>query len=42
MRLDRVAYVYGDLPIESVTAFFHPDRYQHYGELSPQTDAAKG
>jgi GntR family transcriptional regulator len=38
LRLDRVAYVSNDLPIESVTAFFHPDRYQHYGELSLRPD----
>jgi GntR family transcriptional regulator len=34
LRLDRVACVLCDLPIESVTAFFHSVRYQHHGELS--------
>lgn len=38
LRLDRVAYVLGDLSIESVTAFCHPDCYQHYGEPSLRPD----
>ncbi|GAC1390640.1 MAG: GntR family transcriptional regulator [Ktedonobacteraceae bacterium] len=33
LRLQRVTYVEGNLQIESVQAFFHPDRYQHYSEL---------
>ena len=41
LRLDRVAYVFGDLPIESVTAFLHPDRYQHYAELSLRPDGTE-
>ena len=41
LRLDRVACVLFDLPIESVTAFFHPVRYQHHGELSLRTEGRR-
>lgn len=34
LKVQRVNFVSGDVPIESVTAFFHPGRYQHYNELS--------
>lgn len=36
LRIERVAR---DVPIESVEAFFHPDRYRHYNELpAPPTE----
>ncbi len=34
LKVERVTFVSGDVPIESVIAFFHPGRYQHYNELS--------
>ncbi len=34
LKVERVTFVSGALPIESVIAFFHPWRYQHYDELS--------
>ncbi|GAC1404925.1 MAG: GntR family transcriptional regulator [Ktedonobacteraceae bacterium] len=33
LRLHRVTYVADNLQVESVQAFFHPNRYQHYSEL---------
>ncbi len=33
LKIERVARVAGDAPIESVEAFFHPERYRHYNEL---------
>ena len=34
LRVRRVTLVAGDAPVESVEAYFHPERYQHYNELS--------
>ena len=34
LKIERVSYLEGGEPVESVVAFFHPDRYQHYNELS--------
>lgn len=34
LRVRRVTLVTGDAPVESVEAYFHPERYQHYNELS--------
>lgn len=42
LKIERVAYLPGDEPVESVVAFFHPDRYQHYNELSSGLDGAAG
>lgn len=36
LKIERVAFVEGDRPIENVEAFFHPERYRHYNELSSQ------
>lgn len=36
LQLERVTRVAGDLPIESVEAFFRPDRYRSYSELVPR------
>lgn len=32
--VERIAFVRGDEPVESVKAYFHPTRYRHYNELS--------
>lgn len=34
LRIERVTFAAGDGPVELVEAFFHPERYQHYNELS--------
>ena len=34
LRVRRITLVTGDAPIELVEAHFHPERYQHYNELS--------
>ena len=34
LRVVRITLVTGDDPIELVEAHFHPERYQHYNELS--------
>jgi DNA-binding GntR family transcriptional regulator len=34
LKVRRIALVTGDDPIEFVEAHFHPERYQHYNELS--------
>lgn len=34
LKVERVTFVSGEVPVESVTAYFHPGRYQHYNELS--------
>jgi GntR family transcriptional regulator len=34
LRVRRITLVAGDAPIELVEAHFHPERYQHYNELS--------
>ena len=34
LRVIRSTFVTGDAPIELVEAHFHPERYQHYNELS--------
>jgi GntR family transcriptional regulator len=36
LKIERVTFVDGDEPIENVEAFFHPERYRHYNELSSQ------
>lgn len=36
LHIQRVTYVQGNVQVESVQAFFHPDRYQHYNELIAQ------
>lgn len=36
LRIKRVTFVAGDGPVEVVEAYFHPERYQHYNELSAQ------
>jgi GntR family transcriptional regulator len=36
LRVIRITLVTGDNPIELVEAHFHPERYQHYNELSTQ------
>jgi GntR family transcriptional regulator len=42
LKIERVAFLEGDEPVESVVAFFHPDRYQHYNELSSRADGPAG
>jgi GntR family transcriptional regulator len=34
LKVRRITLVAGDAPIEFVEAYFHPERYQHYNELS--------
>jgi GntR family transcriptional regulator len=34
LRVIRITLITGDDPIELVEAHFHPERYQHYNELS--------
>ena len=34
LKVRRVTLVTGDAPVEAVEAYFHPERYQHYNELS--------
>ena len=36
LKIRRVTCVTGGEPVEVVEAFFHPERYQHYNELSTQ------
>lgn len=38
LRVRRVTLVTGDEPVEAVEAYFHPERYQHYNELSAGSD----
>ncbi len=40
LKVERVALLEGEAPVENVTAFFHPGRYKHYNELASQTDGA--
>ncbi|MGH3144376.1 MAG: GntR family transcriptional regulator [Rubrobacter sp.] len=42
LKVRRITYVTGDRPIEVVEAYFHPERYQHYNELSTQPAGVKG
>ena len=42
LRIERVARVAGDAPIESVEAFFHPGRYRHYNELPSLPEEVAG
>ena len=37
LKITRITCVTGNEPAESVEAYFHPDRYQHYNELSVDT-----
>ena len=34
LKIERVTFVDGEEPVENVEAFFHPERYRHYDELS--------
>ena len=34
LKIRRITCVTGDEPAEAVEAYFHPERYQHYNELS--------
>lgn len=34
LKVRRITFVTGDEPVELVEAHFHPERYQHYNELS--------
>jgi DNA-binding GntR family transcriptional regulator len=34
LKVHRITLVTGGEPIEFVQAHFHPERYQHYNELS--------
>ena len=34
LKVRRITLVTGDAPVEFVEAHFHPERYQHYNELS--------
>ncbi|MBA2442374.1 MAG: GntR family transcriptional regulator [Rubrobacter sp.] len=34
LKVERVALYENEVPVEEVVAFFHPERYQHYNELS--------
>ncbi len=36
LRIRRVTFVANDAPVEFVEAFFHPERYRHYNELTVQ------
>jgi GntR family transcriptional regulator len=36
LQLQRVTFVEGNVQVESVQAYFHPGRYQHYSELMAQ------
>ncbi|WP_166179401.1 GntR family transcriptional regulator [Rubrobacter tropicus] len=36
LKITRITCVTGEEPAEAVEAYFHPERYQHYNELSTQ------
>ena len=38
LKVRRITLVTGGDPVESVEAYFHPERYQHYNELSTGSD----
>lgn len=42
LKIRRVTCVTGEEPAEVVEAFFHPERYQHYNELSAQPKDVTG
>ena len=42
LKIRRVTCVTGEEPAEVVEAFFHPERYQHYNELSAQPSEVTG
>jgi GntR family transcriptional regulator len=42
LEIRRVTWVTDEEPAEVVEAFFHPERYQHYNELSAQPAEAAG
>jgi len=42
LRIKRVTFVEENTPIETVEAFFHPERYKHYNELSAQPAETAG
>lgn len=42
LKILRITSVTGDLPIEVVEAYFHPERYQHYNELYAQPAEVTG
>ena len=42
LKIRRITCVTGEEPAEVVEAFFHPERYQHYNELSAQPAEVTG
>ena len=42
LNVRRITCVTDDEPVEAVEAFFHPERYQHYNELSAQPAECTG
>ena len=42
LEIRRITCVTGNEPAEAVEAFFHPERYQHYNELSAQPTQVTG
>jgi len=42
LKVRRITFVTGEEPIELVQAHFHPERYQHYNELSANPVEAPG
>lgn len=42
LKVERVALLEGEAPVENVSAFFHPGRYQHYNELASQPAGISG
>ena len=38
LKVRRITLVAGDASIEFVEAYFHPERYQHYNELSTRPE----
>ena len=42
LTVRRITCVTGNEPVEAVEAFFHPERYQHYNELSVQPAEVTG
>jgi GntR family transcriptional regulator len=42
LKIRRVTCITGGEPIEVVEAYFHPERYRHYNELSPQPAEVTG
>lgn len=40
LQLQRITFIEGNEPVETVQAFFHSSRYQYYSELVAQPDAS--